>query len=225
MPGFRIRAEPLTICVPLPEVSPLTQQEREQIKKESDVNFLTEGDWRVIDNALCRYVLDLRQTREGNYDEISEVLKKIGKSASAFMASVTHKNEAEALAINRLNKAAGEELYGRIADVVSQATMGVNKALEGIKQELLLSKPDPLCGLVTAHREIFVVRGVPFACPKANDDYAKPKLSLAQKFMRSVLSKLPKEFQPNSIKNGSEAAFMANTARALSRSTKTGRPR
>ena len=222
VPGFRVRGEPVTIATALPEVPPLTQEQKQRIIEETHVKFLTTDDWHAIDNALCRYVVDVRQTREGDYDEICASLEKVRSCALAFSESVTHKNKADTLAINRLYKVAGEEIYGRISAVVAETTRQIDKTLEGIQEERLLPKPDPLLGFVSAIRNIFTARGVSFTCPKANKDYAAPRPSQAQTFMRSVLSELPEEFQRRNIGIGSKSAFMADTARALSRSTKTG---
>ena len=223
VPGLRVRSDPVTIATALPEVPPLTQEQKQRIIEETHVKFLTTDDWHAIDNALCRYVVDVRQTREGDYDEICARLEKVRSCALAFSESVTHKNKADTLAINRLFKVAGEEIYGRISAVVAETTRQIDKTLESAQQERLLPKPDPLLGFVSAIRDIFTARGVSFTCPKANKDYAAPRASQAQTFMRSMLSGLPEEFQPRNIGVGSKSAFMADTARALSRSTKTGR--
>ena len=143
----------------------------------------------------------MRQTREGDYDEICARLEKDRACALAFRESVTHKNKADTLAIIRLFKVAGEEIYGRISTVVAETARQIDKTLEGIQQERLLPKPDPLRGFVTAIRNIFAARGVSFTCPKANKDYADPRPSQAQTFMRSVLSRLPEEFQPRQYWN------------------------
>jgi hypothetical protein len=158
IPGLRVRADPVKIATPLPEVTPLTRQEQQGIFEESGVNFLTADDWHTINDALCRYVLAVRQTREGDYDEICKRLNTIKARASAFMESVTHKDKADALAINRLFKVAGEEIYGQIAAVVAETTRQVDKTLSSIQQERLLPKPDPWPSRHPAHHPVYGIK-------------------------------------------------------------------
>jgi hypothetical protein len=216
-----IAGEVVHIAVPLPEVPLLTQRQKDTIVQESGINFLSDTDWDHIHLALHRYALDVRRSREGDYDEICAKLKRIKDCALAFIESVTYKNATDTLAINWLYKVAGEEIYGRISAVVAETARRVEKTLEDIQQERLLPNPDPLGGLVEVVQNVFGARGVDCRFPKAKD-HAEPRPSQAQRFIWSLLSKLPKEFQPDNIGIAPTAAFQADTARAHRRK-KTGR--
>ena len=194
VPGLMRAGELVTIATPLPEIPPLTPQQKEQIAKKSDVNFLTPKDWHKIDLALHQYIMDVRKTREGDYDQIIAQLNKIKASALALIESVTV-DELSELALNRFFKVAGEEIYGRVSAVVAEAVKNVEKVLVDIQCEQTLPKVHPLHGFVKNIKEIFERRGVNFTCPKAKDEnYSDPKPSRAQTFMRLALSELPREF-------------------------------
>ena len=142
----------------------------------------------------------MRRTREGDYDDIINRIKKVKARALALIDSVTPQDELGALSLNRLFKASGEEIYGRISEVVAETARAVDKTLEDIQKEQSLPKADPLCGFMHEIKAIFSSHGVRFTCPKAKDDnYQNPKLSQAQALIRLALSCLPKESQPSNL--------------------------
>ena len=223
--GFVDRAgEPYALPLYVSEGPAISQTERDEIAKQSGINFLTVQDWGKIHTALHYFVRATRQTREGpDYDTIIARLEKIKAAGVVFMESVTVMDGVDEIAINLLEQKAGANFYGRVSGCVAETARGVEKAIQKLRGDMAIGyhAPNPMGGFVRSMAHIFRERGFPCTCSKAKGEPPKP--SKFQNFMRLVLLKLPPEFQPNNLGPASIAAFMDRTTRELGAIRRSGK--